>query len=185
MSLTTKKPGVVLWFIQGLLAALFLFAGGFKLALPLVALAKLSSLSAPFLKFIGVCEVTGAIGLILPGLLHIRTELTPLAAAGGRGVGDHHDGRDHRNGGHARGGARCGSARRGAPRGRGRLWPVAAGAATPGGPPVVPVEWPRGGSGGGVNSPCRFREPSFDATMGPGSARHEPETRRSRGPCDS
>ncbi len=82
MSLTTKKPGVVLWFIQGLLAALFLFAGGFKLALPLVALAKLSSLSAPFLKFIGVCEVTGAIGLILPGLLHIRTELTPLAAVG-------------------------------------------------------------------------------------------------------
>ncbi len=82
MSLTTKKPGVVLWFIQGLLAALFLFAGGFKLALPLVGLAKLSSLSAPFLKFIGVCEVTSAIGLILPGLLHIRTELTPLAAVG-------------------------------------------------------------------------------------------------------
>jgi hypothetical protein len=82
MSRTTKQPGVVLWVIQGLLAAVFLFAGGFKLALPLVALAKLSPLPAPFLKFIGVCEVTGAIGLILPGLLHIRTGLTPLAAAG-------------------------------------------------------------------------------------------------------
>ena len=35
-----------------------------------------------FLRFIGLCEVLGAIGLILPGLLRIRTGLTPLAAAG-------------------------------------------------------------------------------------------------------
>jgi hypothetical protein len=82
MPLSTKQRGAVLWVIQGLLAAVFLFAGGFKLALPLAALAKLSPLPAPFLKFIGVCEVTGAIGLILPGLLRIRTGLTPLAAAG-------------------------------------------------------------------------------------------------------
>jgi hypothetical protein len=82
MSLTTKRAGVVLWVIQWLLAAVFLFAGGFKLALPLAELAKVSPLPAPFLKFIAVCEVTGAIGLILPGLLRIRTELTPLAAAG-------------------------------------------------------------------------------------------------------
>jgi hypothetical protein len=82
MSLITKKPGVALWVIQGLLAAVFLFAGGFKLALPLAALAKVSPLPAPFLKFIGACEVTGAIGLILPGLVRIRTGLTPLAAAG-------------------------------------------------------------------------------------------------------
>jgi len=32
-------------------------------------------------RFIGVCEVLGAIGLILPGLLRIRRGLTPLAAA--------------------------------------------------------------------------------------------------------
>jgi hypothetical protein len=82
MPLTTKQTGVVLWIIQGLLAAIFLFAGGFKLALPLASLAKLSPLPAPFLKFIGVAEVTGAVGLILPGLLRIRTGLTPLAAAG-------------------------------------------------------------------------------------------------------
>jgi len=43
---------------------------------------SLSPLPAPFLKFIGICEVTGALGLILPGLLRIRTGLTPLAAAG-------------------------------------------------------------------------------------------------------
>jgi hypothetical protein len=33
-------------------------------------------------QFIGVCEVLGAVGLILPGLLLIRPALTPLAAAG-------------------------------------------------------------------------------------------------------
>ena len=82
MSISTKQRGAVLWVIQGLLAALFLFAGGVKLALPLAALAKVSPLPAPFLKFIGACEVTGALGLILPGLLRIRTGLTPLAAAG-------------------------------------------------------------------------------------------------------
>ncbi len=78
----SRKTRVALWIIQGVLAALFLFAGGFKLALPLAALAKVSPLPAPFLKFIGLCEVTGAIGLILPGVLRIRTGLTPLAAAG-------------------------------------------------------------------------------------------------------
>jgi hypothetical protein len=35
-----------------------------------------------FLRFIGVCEALGAIGLILPGLLRIRQGLIPLAAAG-------------------------------------------------------------------------------------------------------
>ena len=35
-----------------------------------------------FLRFIGVCEVAGAIGLILPWLLRIRQILTPVAAAG-------------------------------------------------------------------------------------------------------
>jgi len=82
MPVTTNKSNAALWVIQGLLAALFQFAGGFKLALPLAALAKVSPLPAAFLKFIGVCEVTGAVGLILPGLLRIRTGLIPLAAAG-------------------------------------------------------------------------------------------------------
>ncbi|TLY50486.1 MAG: DoxX family protein [Gemmatimonadetes bacterium] len=82
MPVTTKRTRVVLWILQGLLAALFLFAGGFKLAMPLAALAKVSPLPAAFLKFIGAAEVAGALGLVLPGLLRIRTGLTPLAAAG-------------------------------------------------------------------------------------------------------
>ena len=73
---------VLLWVIQGLLAAMFLSAGAVKLALPLEALAGPVALPGSFLRFIGVAEVLGAIGLILPGLLRIRTSLTPLAAAG-------------------------------------------------------------------------------------------------------
>ena len=71
-----------LWIVQALLAALFLFAGGMKLILPLEKLTGPVTLPGLFLRFIGVAEVLGAIGLILPGLLHIRPGLTPLAAAG-------------------------------------------------------------------------------------------------------
>lgn len=71
-----------LWIVQGLLAALFLFAGGTKLVLPLEKLAGPVAMPGWFLRFIGVTEVLGAIGLILPGLLRIRPGLTPLAAVG-------------------------------------------------------------------------------------------------------
>jgi hypothetical protein len=73
----------VLWIVQGLLALMFLFAGGVKIVMPGDVLTKdTPMLSAAFLRFVGVCEVLGAIGLILPGLLRIRPGLTPLAAAG-------------------------------------------------------------------------------------------------------
>lgn len=77
----------VLWIIQVLLALLFLFAGGTKLVLPPEVLASMGSpnqiaLPGWFVRFIGVAEVLGALGLILPGLLRIKPWLTPLAAAG-------------------------------------------------------------------------------------------------------
>jgi hypothetical protein len=53
-----------------------------KLILPLEALTEQMPLPGLFMRFIGVAEVLGAIGLILPGLLRIRPGLTPLAAAG-------------------------------------------------------------------------------------------------------
>jgi hypothetical protein len=71
-----------LWIVQGLLALLFLFAGGMKLVLPLEALKGPVALPGPFLRFIGVAEVLGALGLILPGLLRRQQGLIPLAAAG-------------------------------------------------------------------------------------------------------
>ena len=72
----------VLWIVQGLLAALFLFAGGLKLAMPIEELTAQLPLPGLFIRFIALAEALGALGLILPGLLRIRTDLTPLAAAG-------------------------------------------------------------------------------------------------------
>jgi uncharacterized membrane protein YphA (DoxX/SURF4 family) len=71
-----------LWIVQVLFAALFLFAGGTKLVLPLDQLPGPMPLPGWFLRFIGVCEILGALGLILPWLLRVRPALTPLAAAG-------------------------------------------------------------------------------------------------------
>jgi hypothetical protein len=73
---------IALWIAQGLLAALFLFAGGMKLVLPIEEMTKQMPMPGWFLRFIAVCEVLGAIGLILPWLLRIRPGLAPLAAAG-------------------------------------------------------------------------------------------------------
>jgi uncharacterized membrane protein YphA (DoxX/SURF4 family) len=78
---------IVLWIIQVLLALLFLFAGGTKLVMSIEAMRAMGSpnqilLPGLLIRFIGVCEVLGALGLILPGLLRIRRVLTPLAAAG-------------------------------------------------------------------------------------------------------
>jgi uncharacterized membrane protein YphA (DoxX/SURF4 family) len=71
-----------LWIVQALLALLFLFAGGMKLILPVEEMTAQVPMPGPFLRFIGIAQVLGAIGLILPGLLRIRPGLTPLAAAG-------------------------------------------------------------------------------------------------------
>jgi hypothetical protein len=71
-----------LWTVQGLLAALFVFAGGMKLILPLEQMEGPIALPGALLRFIGVVELLGGLGLVLPGLLRIRPGLTPLAAAG-------------------------------------------------------------------------------------------------------
>ena len=77
-----RKIGAALWTIQGLLALLFLFAGGMKLVAPIEMLKGPVAFPELFIRFIGVCEFLGGIGLILPTLLRIKTQLTPLAAAG-------------------------------------------------------------------------------------------------------
>ena len=75
---------IALWIIQGLLAAIFLFAGGIKLVTPMEEMMKQMPLPLPgwFVLFTGVVEVLGAIGVILPWLVGTRPGLTPLAAAG-------------------------------------------------------------------------------------------------------
>lgn len=81
---TTRRPSStrLLWAVQALLGALFLFAGGIKLVTPATTLARMAPLPVPFLRFIGTCEVLGALGLVLPGVTGIRKPLTTLAAAG-------------------------------------------------------------------------------------------------------
>ena len=78
---------IILWIIQILLALLFLFAGGTKLVLSAETMASMASpnqivLPMWFVRFIGVVEVLGALGLVLPGLLRRHQYLTPLAALG-------------------------------------------------------------------------------------------------------
>ena len=78
---------ILLWIVQILLALLFLFSGGTKLVISYDELMKMGSpnqvvLPALFIKFIGVVEVLGGLGLVLPGLLRIKKGLTPLAAIG-------------------------------------------------------------------------------------------------------
>lgn len=78
---------ILLWIIQILLALMFLFSGGVKLVLPTAVLQSMGPpnqvvLPGLFLKFIGVCEVLGGLGLILPGVFRRRQYLTPFAAMG-------------------------------------------------------------------------------------------------------
>jgi hypothetical protein len=77
-----RRRNALLWTVQGLLAGLFLFAGGVKLAMPIGVLQQVSKLPGAFMKFVALAELIGALGLVLPGLLRIKPGLTPLAAAG-------------------------------------------------------------------------------------------------------
>jgi hypothetical protein len=73
----------LLWTAQGLVALLFLAAGSAKFVMPPEKMQQGSIvLPLAFIYFIGACECLGALGLVLPGLFRVRTELTALAAAG-------------------------------------------------------------------------------------------------------
>jgi len=79
----SKKINVAWWVVQWFLALFLALASGApKLFLPPEMLPMPIPLPHAFLLFIGVCEVLGALGLILPGLLHIRPGLTIVAAVG-------------------------------------------------------------------------------------------------------
>ncbi len=79
--MSSKHIGITLWILQAFLALFIALASGApKLLLPAEALPMPIPLSQPFMWFIGVCEVLGGIGLVLPGLLRYQTGVTPLAA---------------------------------------------------------------------------------------------------------
>jgi uncharacterized membrane protein YphA (DoxX/SURF4 family) len=73
----------LLWTAQILAALLFLFAGSMKFVMPAEQMQQ-GPIVFPlaFLYFIGLCEVLGALGLVLPAATRVRPALTPLAATG-------------------------------------------------------------------------------------------------------
>ena len=78
----TRKLSAAVWIVQGLLAVVFLFTGIMKLTAPSEMLAAQVPMPELFVRFLGLVETLGALGLILPGAFRIRTGLTPLAACG-------------------------------------------------------------------------------------------------------
>ena len=78
------RKSTALWIVPGLLAAMFLLAGVPKLVMSAEQMAAPGPIQVPvlFVRFIGVCEILGAIGMVLPGLTGIKPGLTPLGAAG-------------------------------------------------------------------------------------------------------
>ena len=82
----SKGWNIALWVVQVLLAAMFLMAGATKLTQPMDALATqlpwTTAVPELLVRFIGLAEIAGALGLILPSALRIRPRLTVLAALG-------------------------------------------------------------------------------------------------------
>ncbi len=81
-----KAIHIILWIAQGLMAAMFIMAGAMKASQPLEVLAAsmpwISATPSALVRFIGVSELLGGIGLILPALLRIKPFLTSWAAIG-------------------------------------------------------------------------------------------------------
>jgi hypothetical protein len=77
---------IAVWIVSGLLALAYLAAGGQKIAVAkdkaFTTFAFAESLGLPVLRAVGVVEVLGAIGLIVPALTGIAPILTAIAAAG-------------------------------------------------------------------------------------------------------
>ena len=74
---------IVLWILQILLGLLFLFAGTTKFLMSPEQMTEGMPVALPlwFIYFIGICEILGGIGLIVPWLTGIKRGLTPLAAS--------------------------------------------------------------------------------------------------------
>lgn len=74
-----------IWTLQGFIAITFLYSGinkSFFLKQQLIAKGQtgVTNLSLPFIRFIGIAEILGAIGIILPYLLDIYPALTAIAS---------------------------------------------------------------------------------------------------------
>ncbi|GAB4382988.1 MAG: DoxX family protein [Salibacteraceae bacterium] len=85
-----EKPGntlnILLWIAQVILAAIFLMAGFMKSFTPMDELADslpwVTNTPVALVRFIGISELLGALGMILPSALRILPKLTVVAAVG-------------------------------------------------------------------------------------------------------
>jgi uncharacterized membrane protein YphA (DoxX/SURF4 family) len=79
-----RRPilNAALWTAQILLAALFVFAGGMKLVMPVAEMTRDSQIPGALLRGVGVAELLGGLGMLLPAVFRVRTALVPRAAAG-------------------------------------------------------------------------------------------------------
>ncbi|HEX8600595.1 MAG TPA: DoxX family protein [Chloroflexia bacterium] len=78
---------IVLWVAQVLLALGFLIAGAnhafrYDQIKTQPGMSWVAAVPQPLMTFIGICEILGAVGVIVPALTGIWTWLTPLAALG-------------------------------------------------------------------------------------------------------
>ncbi|HTK09151.1 MAG TPA: DoxX family protein [Ktedonobacteraceae bacterium] len=77
---------IVLWIVQSVLALAFLVAGAFKVLQPIDTLKKylgwVEKTPPTLVRLVGILEILGALGLILPAVTHILPWLTPVAAIG-------------------------------------------------------------------------------------------------------
>lgn len=89
--LSQTKPrstalNVSLWIAQFLLFAMFAMAGVMKSTQPIASISQTitwaADLPVAMVRFIGISELAGAIGVLLPSLTRVKPALTPLAAAG-------------------------------------------------------------------------------------------------------
>jgi uncharacterized membrane protein len=77
---------IALWIVQGVLAVVFLVTGATKVLTPRARLTArmgwANDFSATQIKLLGLLELLGATGLVVPGLVRIAPVLTPIAALG-------------------------------------------------------------------------------------------------------
>lgn len=89
MTQQPKSGGVahsILWLVQTIMAVSLIWSAMMKLFEPIEKLAIMwpwvAHVPVALVKFTGIVDIFGAVGLVLPSLLRIQPKLTPVAAIG-------------------------------------------------------------------------------------------------------
>lgn len=83
---SNKAINIVLWIAQGLLAVMFIMAGMMKTTQPVEVLAEslpwVASSPIGLIRFIGISELLGGLGLMIPSIFRFKPVLTVWASLG-------------------------------------------------------------------------------------------------------